>query len=409
MRSYYSEMNQKAKSKNCEVQKVALLTGGKDRPYNLGLLEGLVLQGLKVDFIANDDMQDAAIINNSLVNYFNLRGDQESNVLLFEKITRVLKYYWRLIWYAARSDSKIFHIQWFNKFEYFDRTILNIYYKLLGKKLIYTAHNINMGKRDGNNTQLNIVTLKLLYKIVDHIIVHTRKMKKDLECEFDVDCDKISVLPFGINNTIPMTDLNRRQARDIIGLCESTKVILFFGNIAPYKGLEYLLLALADLKTDFKDIKLIIAGRVKECPEYWAQISKIIIDNELHDVIIQKIEFIPDKDIEIYFKASDALLLPYKFIYQSGPLFLGYNFGLPVIATDVGSFREDIEVGKTGLLCRPDDPGDLAQNIRIYFKSELYKNLEKNRQKIVSLANQKYSWSQIGKSTLNLYKKILNS
>lgn len=306
--------------------RVALLTGGKDRPYNLGLLEGLVLQGVEVDFIANDDMRDAEISKNSLVNYLNLRGDQKANVNLVKKILRVIKYYCKLIYYAAQSDTKIFHIQWFNKFEYFDRTLLNLYYKVLGKKLVYTAHNINMAKRDGRNTRLNVITLKLLYNMVDHIIVHTKEMKHDLKSEFDVDNKKVSVFPFGINSTIPITDLSRQAARGMIGLSETTKVLLFFGNIAPYKGIEYLFYALTKLKTEFKDLKLIIAGRIKECQEYWNRMLDIINDNELHKYILKRIEFIPDKETEIYFKTCDALVLPYKFIYQSGPLFLGYTW-----------------------------------------------------------------------------------
>ena len=78
------------------------------------------------------------------------------------------------------------------------------------------------------------------------------------------------------------------------------------------------------------------------------------------DRVLQAITYIPDDETEIYFKAADALVLPYTDIYQSGVLFLGYSFGLPTIATDVGSFREEIIEGETGLICRPADPADLA-------------------------------------------------
>ena len=62
--------------------------------------------------------------------------------------------------------------------------------------------------------------------------------------------------------------------------------------------------------------------------------------------------------------------------FQSGVLFLGYNFGLPVIASDVGSLREDIVEGKTGFVCKPRDPIDLAKEIERYFSSELYRRLD---------------------------------
>ncbi len=71
-----------------------------------------------------------------------------------------------------------------------------------------------------------------------------------------------------------------------------------------------------------------------------------------------------------------CMVLPYKEIFQSGVLFLAYPFGLPVVATDVGSFREEIVEGSTGFLCKPGDPAELAKAVETYFASDLYKNLK---------------------------------
>ncbi|MFX1590358.1 MAG: hypothetical protein ACFFC1_19670, partial [Promethearchaeota archaeon] len=139
--------------------KVSLLTGGKDKPYVLGLLSGLIPNGITVDFIGNDEMQKASVMRNDNVNYYNLRGDQNEHAPMKEKIVRVLKYYFKLIKYAAFTDSKLFHIIWLNKFINFDRTFLNIYYKILDKKLVFTAHNVNAGERDRNDTYINRITL----------------------------------------------------------------------------------------------------------------------------------------------------------------------------------------------------------------------------------------------------------
>jgi len=91
-------------------------------------------------------MRKANVTKSTNVNYFNLRGDQDPKVPMRKKISRVLKYYVKLIKYEAVTDSKVFHILWLNRFIYFDRTLLNIYYKMLGKKLILTAHDINFRK-----------------------------------------------------------------------------------------------------------------------------------------------------------------------------------------------------------------------------------------------------------------------
>jgi glycosyltransferase involved in cell wall biosynthesis len=116
---------------------------------------------------------------------------------------------------------------------------------------------------------------------------------------------------------------------------------------------------------------------------------------------------VPDADTEIYFKAADVLVLPYTHIFQSGVLFLSYNFGLPVIASDVGSLKEDIIEGKTGFVCKPRDPVDLSKCIETYFSSELYRELEMRRQDIKDFAAQKYSWTTVGEITESVYKKLL--
>jgi glycosyltransferase involved in cell wall biosynthesis len=80
---------------------------------------------------------------------------------------------------------------------------------------------------------------------------------------------------------------------------------------------------------------------------------------------------------------------------------------LPVIATDVGSLREDIMEGKTGFLCKPNDPVDLSDKIVKFFQSDLYNNSGKNSAFIRDYALEKYSWEKVSEETNNVYKKIL--
>ena len=184
--------------------------------------------------------------------------------------------------------------------------------------------------------------MKYLYHIVDHIFVHTLKMKRQLVEKFEISEDKITVIPFGINNLVPVTDLKREEAKKILGVDPKEKIILFFGRIAPYKGLELLISAFEKIVRTDKNCRLIIAGQIKEkhLEEYWKNIQETISERGLEDFIIQRIEYIPDEEIEVYYKSADVLILPYKHIFQTGVLFISYYFGLPVIATDVGSFRK---------------------------------------------------------------------
>lgn len=375
--------------------KVSLLTGGGDKPYALGLLEALVSKGITVDFIGSDDLGTAGIVHHANVNFLNLRGNQNPGAPVWKKCTRVSSYYFRLLRYAATTDSSVFHILWTNRFPLLDRVLLNLYYKLLGKKLILTAHNVNEKERDGGDGIFNRLTLKALYSLADHIFVHTHKMKVQLNEEFNIKDGKVSVIPFGINNTIPCSELTKREARGRLKLDERHKVMLFFGNIAPYKGLDSAIDALERVKIKDDSYRLVIAGPVKGNQDYWDSIERAIEDRKLDENVIRMIEYIPDEVVEVYFKAADVLILPYKFIYQSGVLFLSYSFGLPVIATDVGSLREDILEGATGMICRAADSGDLANAIDRYFDSKLFRNLESARIDIQIYGNNNHSWQEV--------------
>lgn len=386
-----------------------MITGSVDPHYQLDLLAGLISAGVQIDFIGGDSMKDADILSNENVCFFNFRGSQASETPIHEKIIRILKYYKELFTYTLKTDSRLFHVQWENKFIYFDRTILNIYYKIIGKKIVFTAHNVNAGERDDNDSFLNRLTLKFKYKIADHVIVHTEKMKQLLLTDFDIPEDKVTVIPHGINNVIPQTGLTRVQAREKLQLNGSEKVLLFFGNIAPYKGLKHLVLALVELKRNMNDIKLIITGRFNGQEAYWEEIQNIIREYDLKEQIFEKTGFVPDQEVEIYYKAADVLMLPYNYIFQSGVIFVSYAFGLPVIATDVGSLKEEIIEGMTGFVCQPENPVDLADKIYTYFQSDLYKNLEANRKVINDYATEKYSWDKIGVKTYQVYKNVSGS
>ena len=326
------------------------------------------------------------------------------------KFVRILTYYARLAKYVIRSEPRIFHILWNNKFEHFDRTLLMLYYRLFGKRVILTAHNVNMRKRDGRDSWFNRFSLGVRYRLCHHILVHTPAMKDELVADFTIAPTRVTVIPFGINNTCPITALGRREVRERLGVGVGEKTLLFFGQIAPYKGLEYLIAATSELAKEDKKLRLIIAGKVKKGQrDHWNEVQHQIAHYGIRNQIIERIEHIPDEEVELYFKAADVLVIPYVHIFQSGLPFLAYSFGLPIIATDVGSLRQEIVEGKTGFLCRPQDSSDLARAIEKYFGSELFRELENRRLEIKEYANERYSWDKVAAITTAVYSNLLSS
>ena len=387
---------------------VTLLTGGIDRPYAFGLSMALASKGVALDVVGSTQIASPEMYAAPNLTFLNLHGDQRKTVTIGKKLCRYFIVYWRIIRYAATAQPKIFHILWNGKFQLFDRTFLMLYYKVLGKQIVLTAHNVNVAERDGYDSSINRLSLKAQYRLVDHIFVHTDKMKEELASAYDVKKDAISVIPFGINNSVPDTKLTPAQAKQKVRVEGSDKTILFYGRIRPYKGTEYLVAALRKLVRKDDRYRLIIAGEfLKESRDYWGEIQETIEREGLGGRVIREIRFIPDEETEVYFKAADVLVLPYTGVFQSGVLFLAYSFGLPVIATDIGSFRDDIVEGETGYVCRSGDEADLARTIETYFDSDLFKNLDRSRVAIRDFARTRNSWSAVGDQTCKVYEQLM--
>jgi D-inositol-3-phosphate glycosyltransferase len=105
--------------------------------------------------------------------------------------------------------------------------------------------------------------------------------------------------------------------------------------------------------------------------------------------------------------AADVIVLPYIRIFQSGVLFLAYSFDLPVIATDVGSLKEEIIEGRTGFVCQPRDPGSIVATVRKYFVSNLYVHFDELRSDIRSVANDRHSCEKVGAILRQVYPELL--
>ena len=415
-----SSIAEESSAREVEVQKQAmpnsasgiemgLLTGCQDRPYAFGLAMALIAKGVSLDIIGGDEIDSPELHTTPQLRFLNFRGSQTTNVSFAKKLSKLLVYYAKLIRYAARSKPKVLHILWNNKFELFDRTILMLYYRALGKKIAFTAHNVNQARRDSKDSLLNRSTLKIQYHLCDHIFVHTQKMKAELCQDFGVAENAVTVIRHPVNDAFPDTKLTPVEAKRRLGLRDDEKAILFFGRIRPYKGIEYLLDAFRLLVPNQQaNYRLIIAGEPKKGSEdYLHEIQQSVKRDFKPGQVILRIQFIPDEEMELYLKGADVLVLPYKEIFQSGVLFLAYSFGLPVVATDVGSFREEIVEGSTGFLCKPGDPADLAKAIETYFASDLFKNLTVRRPALVEYANANHSWQAVAELTRSAYVKML--
>lgn len=387
--------------------KIALFTGGIDPHYASGLSRSLASLGIVVDVICNAEMGTPEMKEPRNLKFFVIYAAPQNRRNKVRKLLAILRVYARLMLYAVSSSAPIFHILWNYKFTLFDRTLLLIYYKLLGKQLVFTAHNINAGERDGADSFLNRLSLRIQYRLMDHIFVHTQKMKDELTGVFAVREERISVIPFGTYDMVPQSSMTSAEAKQRLGLRKCDRTILFFGRITPYKGIDLLVDAFARIAHLNEDYRLVIAGEImKESEQQWQQVQRAIQQSSMREQTVQHIRYVGDTEIEVYFKSADVLVLPYTQIFQSGVLFMAYSFGLPVIATDVGSFGHDIVEGTTGFVCRPGDPADLARVIEKYFASDLFKSIDEHRSRIKGIIQASHSWEIAAGKTGDVYAQL---
>jgi D-inositol-3-phosphate glycosyltransferase len=393
--------------KRISLPMVALLTGGADRHYACALGKAIASSGVALDLVGNTEMNSSEMRSFDNMRVLALYAMPRPGQSLLRKLLSYIVVYVRLICYATAPSPCILHILWDYKIPFFDRTLLLLYYKLLGKKIVFTAHNVNRAERDGVDSPWNRLTLRIQYSLVDHIFVHTQRMKDQLAHSFKIRASKVTVIPFGAGGMVPISSLNSGEAKLRLGLRESDRTILFFGRIARYKGLDLLVDAFGRIALHDRDYRLIIAGEsTTDWAHHWKEVHDTIESSPMREQVVQDIRHIADDEMEIYFKAADVLVLPYRQIFQSGVLFMSHSFGLPVIATDTGAFRDEILEGTNGYLCRPNDPEDLAKSIEAYFSSELFRNLDERRASIQNFLRMSHSWDTVAKTTCDVYARI---
>lgn len=177
--------------------------------------------------------------------------------------------------------------------------------------------------------------------------------------------------------------INRSEARKALNIDSDSPVLLFFGFIRGYKGLDVLLDALAMTNPA---IRLIIAGEVYGTfQSYQDQIDRLGLGSRIHLFN----HYIPDSDVSVYFSAADVAVLPYKSATQSGIVQIAYHYQLPVIVTAVGGLTEMVTDGVTGLVIPPNDPAAVAKAIGRFFDN---RSGEAMRKEIASRAKE-FSWS----------------
>jgi len=191
-----------------------------------------------------------------------------------------------------------------------------------------------------------------------------------------------SALPiYGCYNLDKNIDV--RKQKEILGFSKDDDVLLFFGYVRKYKGLNVLIDAYPGILEINPNARLLIVGEFYDSSDkYYQQIETLGIKD--HVKVVQK--FVPNEDVGRYYSVADIVILPYLSGTQSGVLNIAYGFGKPVIVTNVGGLAEDVIDNNTGYIIEPNSPSEIVNSVRKFFnernktdfKSNINKKLEDN-------------------------------
>jgi len=256
------------------------------------------------------------------------------------------------------------------------------------RKLILTVHDVV--RHPGKQKETFRPIRDFFRRRSKRIIVHGNSLKRLLASRSPKLEDRIRVIPHGAFTVYGKWDDGLIQ--------EEPGTVLFFGYISKYKGIDVLIEAQPWITREIPEAKVLIVGTGKEFEKYEAAV-RMNPSFEVHN------EFVPTEDVHRYFRRASVVVLPYIEASQSGVIPLAYDFGKPVVATDVGSISEVVENGKTGFVVPPNDPGKLAEAVVTILKDpELRSRMGRNA---LEKAATDLSWRTIAAETVRVYASMI--
>jgi glycosyltransferase involved in cell wall biosynthesis len=284
-----------------------------------------------------------------------------------------------------RENVDLVVVQWWNPFFGLAfGTIANLLKLISKSKICFLCHNV----MPHESTLLDRILSRYAFLAGTYFIVHSDEDRSNL-----LALKPRAVVKKNIHPTLSIfgdfASYGKTQARAELGLPPEKRILLFFGLIRAYKGLKYLIQAMARV-TESLDCVLLVVGEFYESKEEYL---KLINDLGLEAHIVIRDEYVKNEAVSLYFSSADVVVLPYVTATQSGIVQIAFGLNKPVITTNVGGLPEAVEDGKTGFIVDPQSPDKLAEAIVKFYDGD-YESQFVERIKETSAA---FSWdTEIG-------------
>lgn len=237
----------------------------------------------------------------------------------------------------------VFHLQWHHA--YFEGKHLPqaamrtaffllqlIMLKIMGVRLVWTVHNVVNHER--HRVEWELFACRLMARLVNAIVVHCEAAVPIVAGKYKVSARSFHVVPHGHYIDVYAPPDDKRSSRTHLGLPLDDVLLLYFGQIRPYKGLEALTQAFGALDSD--NVRLVVAGEPKS-----EDLRQMLEEASKHDVrILLHLDYIDDEQLSHFLSAADLIVLPYQEVLTSGAAILAASFERPVLVPSMGCLCE---------------------------------------------------------------------
>jgi glycosyltransferase involved in cell wall biosynthesis len=269
--------------------------------------------------------------------------------------------------------------------------------KLLRIRIVHTVHNV----LPPDNGEPRRQGYGRVYRLADLLICHGDEARTRLIKEFGIGAEKIVIVPHG-----PMFEnarsLSQQEARAALGFSSEEVIILCFGVISPYKGVDWLLAAWHQIR-GLKNARLVIAGTGD--PALLASIESRVQALGIADSVHLHLKFVPVEMLPSFYQSADVIVYPYREITTSGAIATGIGYGKAIIATRLPAFRELLRDGETALFVDYGNVEGLGAALaQLIQDPKLRVRLADN---VAALSRRWSSWEAIAERTRQCYEAVL--
>ena len=269
--------------------------------------------------------------------------------------------------------------------------------KARGWRIVHTVHD----PLPGPTRPLASRHQRWFLSCADALIVHTPALAQQVISAYPDAAGRVKVIPHGgVPQPLP-SETDRLRARQRLGVEEGRPMLLLFGMLKPYKGLDDLLAAMPEILSRYPRCLLVVAGEVLMS---LSPFTELIERLGLRESVVLRPTFVPQDEVASYFIAADLVVVPYREIAASGVVVTAQGYGRAVVVTRVGGLPEFVEPDACGLVVPPRDPKALAAAVcRALGDPE---ELTRMGQRAWTHIAQDHDWMDVARQTRALYDAV---